>query len=116
AGPVIKGYGFASCAFGIGAARANGHFEHAFPLTAELFAASIPWPNGSLALPRLLSNATDAPYLGEAGILYNLTRQPAKDVNLTSGGRIPGLVPLLLIVQAGLGLMVVGAAAIRHRR
>ncbi len=28
-GPVLKGFGFAGCAFGVGAARVNGHFEHA---------------------------------------------------------------------------------------
>ena len=32
-GLVLKGFGCAACAFGVGAARVNGHFEHAYPLT-----------------------------------------------------------------------------------
>jgi hypothetical protein len=63
AGPVIKGFGFASCAFGVGAARVNGHMEHAYPLITEMYAACWPMPNGTLLLPRFLSNAADAPYL-----------------------------------------------------
>ena len=35
AGPVLAGYGTAASAFGIGAARANGDFEHAYPLSAQ---------------------------------------------------------------------------------
>ena len=35
AGPVLAGYGTAASAFGIGAARANGDFEHAYPLSAR---------------------------------------------------------------------------------
>jgi hypothetical protein len=116
AGPVINGYGFASCAFGIGAARANGHFEHAYPLTAEMYAASMPLPNGTLLLPRLLSNATDAPYLGEASILYVLTRMPAADVTVTTGGSLPGLAIFLVALQFVLAVVIVTAAIWSLRR
>ena len=86
AGPVIKGYGFAACAFGAGAARVNGHMEHAYPLTAEMLVTAWPLPNGTRLLPALLSDATDAPLLGEAAILFNLTRLPASGVSITPGG------------------------------
>jgi len=75
-GPVLLEYGFAASAFGTGAARANGRMDEAGPLSAEMLVSSWPLPTGTLMIPRLLSSATDAPYLGEAGILYCLTRQP----------------------------------------
>lgn len=76
AGPVIDGFGTAASAFGIGAARAHGRFDHAYSLSGQMAAASWTLPDGTLLLPRLVSHAADAPYLGEAGILYFLTVQP----------------------------------------
>jgi hypothetical protein len=107
AGPVIGGIGFAASAFGVGAARVNGRFDHAYPLTAEMYATSWPLPNRTLALPRLLSNAADAPYLGEAAILFVLTRSPAEGFTIKTGGKIPALV--LIIVG---GQLLIGLAAI----
>jgi hypothetical protein len=106
AGPVLKGYGFAACAFGLGAARVNGHFEHAYPLTAELHAVCWPLPDGTLLLPRLLSNATDAPFLGEVAILYILTRVPAEGVAVTTGGSLPVFVLIMLAFYFGSGLLL----------
>jgi hypothetical protein len=60
AGPVISGYGSAASAFGIGAARANGNLDRAYALSAEALAASWPLPDGSLLVPRLLSNVADS--------------------------------------------------------
>jgi len=91
AGPVIGGFGMASSAFGLGAARANGRFDHAYPLTAQMIAASWPLPDGTLLLPRILSKSVDAPMLGEACILFNMTRQPVVDTPPTTGGSIPPL-------------------------
>ncbi len=116
AGPVLKGFGCAACAFGVGAARVNGHFEHAYPLTAELLVTSWPLPNGTRLLPRMLSNAADAPYLGEAGILFNLTRLPAAGASVTTGGSVPGFVWIFLTLQSGLGLLVLWAAVAAIRR
>jgi hypothetical protein len=115
AGPVIKGYGFAACAFGAGAARVNGHMEHAYPLIAEMLATSWPLPNGTHLLPALLSDATDAPLLGEAAILFNLTRLPINGTPITTGGSIPGFVLIFLTIQIGAGLWSL-AAAIRSVR
>jgi len=102
-GPVWGGFGCAACAFGVGAARANGHFEHAYPLTAEMLVTSWPLPNGTRLFPRLLSNAADAPYLGEAGILFNLTRLPGESVSIKTGGAIPKFVLIFLAIQFGIG-------------
>jgi hypothetical protein len=109
AGPVLKGFGCAACAFGVGAARVNGHFEHAYPLAAEMLVTSWPLPNGTRLLPRLLSNAADAPYLGEAGILFNLTRLPAEGVPVKTGGSIPRFVLIFLALQFGFGLILLTA-------
>jgi hypothetical protein len=114
-GLVLKGFGCAACAFGVGAARVNGHFEQAYPLTAEMLVTSWPLPNGNLLLPRLFSNAADAPYLGEAAILFNLTRLPAEGVPVKTGGSMPGFVLIYLALQFGCGLILL-AVAIRSFR
>jgi len=114
-GLVLKGFGCAACAFGVGAARVNGHFEQAYPLTTEMLVTSWPLPHGKLLLPRLLSNAADAPYLGEAAILFNLTRLPAEGVSVTTGGSMPGFVLICLALQFGFGLILL-AVAIRSLR
>lgn len=103
-GPVIGGIGFAASAFGVGAARVNGRFDHAYPLTAEAYATSWPLPNRTLLLPRLLSNAADAPYLGEAAILYVLTRSPATGFAVKTGGSIPMLVIVIIAFQLLVGM------------
>lgn len=114
-GLVLKGFGCAACAFGVGAARVNGHFEQAYPLTAEMLVTSWPLPNGTRLFPRLLSDAADAPYLGEAAILLNLTRLPAEGVPVKTGGSMPGFVLICLALQFGFGLILL-AVAIRSLR
>jgi len=116
AGPVMVGYGIAACAFGVGAARVNGRFDHAYPLTAEMLLASWPLPDGTLAVPRFLSNATDAPYLGEAAILLNLTRMPDAAAAVKEGGTIPWVVRIMLALLAGVGLVPIVAALLGVRR
>lgn len=104
AGPVLAGYGTAASAFGIGATRANGHSEKAYPLSAEALVVSWPLPDGTLLVPRLLSNYSDAPYVGEAALLFSLTR---KLLGKSPGptGRLPFSVYLVMSVY------VVGALA-----
>jgi hypothetical protein len=96
AGPVIAGHGVAASAFGIGAARKNGRFDRAYPLTAELLATVGELPNGILAMPRLLSNLSDAPMLGEAAILWQLSIQPERGFPLKTGGSVPAYVYIVL--------------------
>jgi hypothetical protein len=104
AGPVIAGHGVAACAFGIGAARKNGRFDRAYPLAAEMLATIGELPNGVLAIPRLLSNLSDAPMLGEAGILWQLSVQPEKGFPVKTGGSVPAYVYIVL-----LGVFLFGA-------
>lgn len=89
AGPVIAGHGVAANAFGIGAARKNGRFDRAYPLSAEMLATVIELPNGALAIPRLLSNLSDAPLLGEAAILWQLSTQTERGFPVKTGGAVP---------------------------
>ncbi|MCX6925423.1 MAG: hypothetical protein NT154_19770, partial [Verrucomicrobia bacterium] len=96
AGPVIAGYGVAASAFGVGAARKNGRFDRAYPLAAEMLATVVELPNGALAIPRLLSNLSDAPMLGEAAILWQLSIQPEKGFPVKTGGSIPLYVDIVL--------------------
>jgi hypothetical protein len=91
----------------VGAARANGRFDHAWPLSAEMLVTCWPLADGTLAGPRILSNAVDAPYLGEAGILFNLTRQPVPGRNIVTGGRLPGFFYIVLGLYLVVGVAVV---------
>jgi len=104
AGPVIAGHGVAASAFGIGAARKNGRFDHAYPLSVEMLVTTWELPNGVLAAPRLLSNMSDAPLLGEASILWLLSIQPEKGFAVKTGGVVPSYV---YIVMAG--MLLIGA-------
>jgi hypothetical protein len=101
-GPVIAGHGVAASAFGVAAARANGRFDHAYPLSAEMIVTCWPLPDGTLAIPRILSNSVDAPYLGEAGILFIISCMPVEGVPVVSGGSIT---PYVYIVLAGFFVM-----------
>jgi len=116
AGPVIDGFGTSASAFGIAAARRNGRFDHAYTLSSQMLAVSWPMPDGSLLAPRMLSHAADAPYLGEAAILYFLTVQPAEGVPVVTGGRTPWLVYLALLAYFGPTALVLSRVAAWARR
>ncbi|MFH0965776.1 MAG: hypothetical protein V2A58_17395 [Planctomycetota bacterium] len=111
-GPVVAGHGIAATAFGVAAARANGRPDHAYPLGAEMIAASMPLPDGSLFLPRFLSNATDAPYLGEASVLFCLTRPALAPVTRTARP-LPFFVCAVIGLYMCVGLLVVLSQALR---
>ena len=117
AGPVIGGFGTAASAFGIAAARSHGRFDHAYTLSAELSAASWSLPDGTMLLPRSVSHAADAPYLGECAILYFLTVPPAEGVPIVTGGSVPGSVYFAFAVYFGIPLLVLALAtrALRER-
>jgi len=112
AGPVLAGYGTAANAFGIGAARANGHFEQAYPLSAEALVASWPLPDGTLLMPRLLSNLSDAPYVGESALLFSLTRRPIINNGHSASG-LPFSVFLAFGIYAGLAIAGIGVGITR---
>jgi len=104
AGPVIAGHGVAASAFGIGAARKNARFDRAYPLTAEMLATAVELPNGVMVVPRLLSNLSDAPMLGEAALLYQLTVLPQPGFPVKTGGKVPPYVYIVLITMFLFGI------------
>lgn len=114
-GPIAAGYGLAANGFGVGAARKNGRFDRAYPLEAEMLALAWELPGGGLAAPRLLSNWSDAPMLGEAAILYMLTVQPEKGFPLRAGGSAPLLAYLVTIGALVIGLLMVMESIWRFR-
>jgi hypothetical protein len=115
AGPVIDGFGVAANAFGVGAARKNGRFDLAYPLSAEMLATVWELPDGTLALPRALSNASDAPMLGEAAILWFLSIQPEKGFPVKTGGSVPPFVYAIIISTLLFGIWRMDAAIDRFR-
>ncbi|MEZ0228813.1 MAG: hypothetical protein ACAI25_09325, partial [Planctomycetota bacterium] len=106
-GPIIMGHGVSACCFGIAAARANGRFDHARTLAAEALVWAWPMPDGSLFVPQLLSNAIDAPLLGESGVLFCFTRQPAAGVTIVEGGSHSPQVFLLFGLYTVAGLLMI---------
>ncbi|MCF7838853.1 MAG: hypothetical protein K9N49_09515 [Candidatus Marinimicrobia bacterium] len=106
-GPVLGGIGVSASAFGVAASRILGRFDRAYPLSAQMIVFSWPLPNGALLTPRILSNAAHAPYLGEACILYNLTRRAAPGMTPQTGGRLPPIVIGATAVYFLLGLLFV---------
>ncbi|MCP4258101.1 MAG: hypothetical protein GY774_11485 [Planctomycetes bacterium] len=116
AGPVIGGYGAAASAFGIGAARAMGRFDHAYALAAQAIVGTWPLPNGTLLGPRFLSNMSDAPYLGEAAVLFAFTRMPVNIEGVIEQVDVPGFVYIGILGFVFLGFFVVLATIFRTRR
>ncbi len=116
AGPVIDGFGTAASAFAIAAARRNGRFDHAYALSTELSAAAWTLPGGTLALPRAVSHAADAPYLGEAAIMYFLSVQPRAGTAIVPSRDIPALAWIGLFVLFGAPLLAWGTFFARRRR
>lgn len=110
AGPVIAGFGVAANAFGVGAARKNGRFDLAWPLSTEMLAAVWELPNGKLAMPRIRSNLSDAPMLGEAALLWLLSVQPEKGFPVRTGGKIPTFVYVVIIGALMFGIWGMAAA------
>jgi len=116
AGPILAGFGASASAFGAGAARANGRFDHAYPLTAEAIVMSWPLPDGTLVIPRCLSSATDAPYVGEAGLLFALTRRPVEGIEIVKGGMLPGIVYCIPAGFFTFGFLLCSLALLRLKR
>jgi len=103
AGPVVGGYGVAASAFGIGAARVMGRADQAYQLTAEGLVASWSLPDGTLLVPRILSNLSDAPYLGEAATLFALTRRSLEPLQGSSRIRLPGVAYVGIAILLAIG-------------
>ncbi|MFA5203328.1 MAG: hypothetical protein WC708_02890 [Lentisphaeria bacterium] len=104
-GPVVWGFSPAGNAYAVGAARANGRFDQAWPLSAQVLAAAWPLPNGRWLGARILSAAArgHAPYLGEANLLFLFTRQPVAGLPAVTGGRLPPIIAVAFLFYLGLG-------------
>lgn len=116
AGPIVDGYGVAASAFGLAAARANGRMDHAYPLSALALTGAWRLPNGTMPLPRMLSSLADAPYLGQAAILFSMTRQPTGPVTQPTGKKMPALVWLVVgfALLIGFAQIIVSSREIRR--
>ena len=104
-GPIVGGLGVAASAFGIGAARVNGHVQLAHSLSTQAMLASWPLPSGRLLMPSLLSDLSDAPYLGETALLFVFSRPKGLQ---RSGGELdtPILIYLVLTITLSIGLLL----------
>lgn len=116
AGPVVGGYGTAASAFGIGAMRTNGRLDQAYPLSAEAIVASWPLYNGTLLGTRMLSNLSDAPFIGESALLFNLTRQPLDEHVVVDKKELPFVVYIVLFLYAFVGLAGIGLAILSAKQ
>ena len=107
---MVSQYGVAASAFGIGAAKANGQFDQYYQLATEALVASWPLMDGTLLLPKLLSNLSDAPYLGESALLFSMTRKPLYRSNTQNNYKLPFFVFLCFLFYCGMGLLILRSA------
>jgi hypothetical protein len=105
AGPVVAGFGAAANGFGVGATRVRGDMRRGYALTAQALVAAWPLPNGTLLGPRLVSNLVDAPYTGEAALLFAWSRMPASQIT-TAATSAPVAVWLSLALLAVVGVAI----------
>lgn len=116
AGPVMNGYGTAASAFGIGTARTYGRFDQAYPLEAEALAASWPLPDGTRLGPRMFSNLSDAPYVGEAALLFSFTRTSLTAERVSADGYTPASVYFGILFYLVCGSLLIWRAVFIIRR
>ena len=116
AGPVAGGFGAAASAFGLGAARATGRIDHAYPLAVEAIVLSWPLPDGTLLLPRLLSDMFDAPYIGECSILFNMAQPTEKGFEITKASDLPGMIYWVLPLHLLVPLVLIASSISKLKR
>ena len=91
-------------------------FDHAYPLSAESIVGSWPLPDGTLLGPRLLSNLSDAPYLGEAAVIFALTRRSVCTAQVVGRGKLPWSVYAVILLALCLGAAAITGAVRKTRR
>jgi hypothetical protein len=116
AGPILAGYNPAANAFGYAAARVNGRLDQARVLGAQVLAVSWPLPDGGLLGPRILSISPHAPHLGEAAVLFLLTRTPSPGIECRRGGEWPAFVWIMMLFYFGMGAGLIARAWSHLRR
>ncbi len=115
-GPIMDGFSPSASAFGIATARVNGRLDQAYTLAAQAFAVCWPLPDGQLLGPRLLSDQLNAPYLGEAAVLWQLTETPHKNAEIVKGGHLTTLVYLAFAFYFGFSMLIFISMYFRIRR
>ncbi|MGC4068303.1 MAG: hypothetical protein QM784_27365 [Polyangiaceae bacterium] len=106
-GLVLFDIGSVASVFGIGAARANGRYDHASALSQEVFAASWPTPFG-LLIPGLLGYfASEGWCFGELALSFALTRPNYVAATTPSDGSVPRVVWLFLCFYLGTGFLLI---------
>lgn len=100
-GPVIFEFGSVASAFGVGAARSVGRFDHAAPLTMQAVACSWPTPFGFLFPGMLGKVGADSWSLGEVALLFSMTRPVCVTETVPFKGSAPAVVWILWLVYAG---------------
>jgi hypothetical protein len=76
-----------------------------YALTAQALVAAWPLPNDTLLGPRLVSNLVDAPYTGEAALLFAWSRMPASQIT-TAATSTPATVWIALALLAMIGIAI----------
>jgi hypothetical protein len=106
-GLVLFDIGTVASVFGIGAARANGRYDHAATLSQEVIAASWPTPFG-LLIPGLLGYfASEGWCFGELALSFALTRPNYTTATVPSSGSTPPILWLFACFYLGIGFMLV---------
>lgn len=103
-GPVLWGFGTGATGLGIGLTRLHGDHERAGMLGAEMIAGSFPMVDGSLLLPRFVSDWQHAPHFAETVILHQLSLTGGTP-SLTKAP-LTGAVWLILGVEFLLGFLL----------
>jgi hypothetical protein len=115
-GPVLFGFGSVASVFGVGAAKTNGRFDHAVPMTMEVVAFSWPTPFGLLVPGAMGLLAVKSWSLGEVAILFSMTRPANAEKTVPFTGHTPIIVWVLLVFYAGTGLLLIGREIMRIKR
>ncbi|MEN6451694.1 MAG: hypothetical protein ABFC96_14475 [Thermoguttaceae bacterium] len=106
-GPVLCEIGSVSSAFGIGAAKAVGRYDHAAPMTAEMVACSWPTPFGFL-IPGVMGRVAAKSWsLGEVAMLFSMTRPTLTENAVPFRGRHAAIVWIMLAFYAGSGVFLI---------
>jgi hypothetical protein len=105
-GPVILGMGSVASLFGIGAARANGRFDHAATLSWEVLALSWPTPFGLLLPGAMGWLAADGWCFGELALSFAMTRPTYATETRTHDGTVPPLIWLMTAFYFGVGALI----------
>jgi len=105
-GVVFGGFGTAATGLGHGAARLHGDHRRAGLLGAEMIASGWPLPDGSLLIPRLVSDREHAPHFAECVILHQMALASGEGSGERAG--IPGCVWLILGFEALVGALLLG--------